>query len=247
MIRFKVVIPCFNSLPWIEKTLTSIEQQRYPNIEVCVIDDASTLKGQREMIEKFCKKNRWKTVFKSENKGALDSIVIGIKTLQCQDDDVIVIIDGDDWLYDDQALSHVAAAYEESPIFLTYGNYVTNPPSFTGNPEQPPVEVVDNKLYRQIPFIFSHLRTFKYLLWRHLRDEDLRDEHGEYFRVAGDLAIMWPLLEMAGSHFKPIQKILYVYNIGTPLNDFKLVPDEVARVRHLLEKRPVYQTLSNCE
>lgn len=243
---FKVVVPSFNSIPWLEKTLTSIEQQDYPHVEVCVVDDASTLKGQRELIEKFCEKNRWKKVFKPKNKGALDSIVTGIKALQCQDEDVIVIIDGDDWLIDDQVFSRVAKAYEAEPLFLTYGNYVTEPPSFVGNPEQLPDEVIKNKWYRHIPFVFGPLRTFKYVLWRHLRDEDLRDETGEYFRVAGDLVLMWPLVEMAGSRFKAIQEILYVYNIDTPLNDFKLAPDEVLQVRHLMEQRPVYDTLPEC-
>lgn len=245
-VHFKVVVPSFNSIPWIKKTLASIEQQAYPHVEVCVVDDASTLKGQREVIDKFCERNQWKKVFKPENKGSLDSIVKGIKALDCKDEDIIVIVDGDDWLFDDQVLNRVGRAYQEENLFLTYGNYMTEPPSFVGNPEKLPDEVIKNKWYRRIPFVFGHLRTFKYLLWRHLKDNDLRDDNGEYFRAGGDVVFMWPLLEMAGSHFKALQDILYVYNIGTPLNDFKLVPDEVLHVRHLMEQRPIYATLPMC-
>lgn len=246
MIRFKVVVPSFNSVQWIGRTLASIEQQTYPHVEVCIVDDASTLQGQREIIETFCQKNRWHKIFKTVNQGSLHSIVVGIQMLNCQDDDVIVIVDGDDWLYDSHALEKVAKVYEEESIFLTYGNYITHPPSFSGNPMRPDKEIIDKKLYRRQPFVFSHLRTYKGVLWRHLKDEDLRDDQGEYFRVAGDLVTMWPLIEMAGHRFRSIEDILYVYNVSNPLNDFKLVPDEVMEVRRLMERRPVYDTLPCC-
>lgn len=246
MIRFKVVVPSFNSVPWIGKTLLSIEQQTYKHFDVCVVDDASTLKEQRELISQFCERNHWKKIFKTQNQGSLHSIVIGIQALQCHDEDVVIIIDGDDWLQDSKVFEKIAKIYEEERIFLTYGNYTTYPASFIGNPTIFSEEIIANKLYRSQPFVFTHLRTFKYILWRHLPDEALRDEKGDYFRVAGDLVTMWPLIEMAGMRFRAISDILYVYNIATPLNDFKLVPDEVLQVRHLFEKRPVYDTLPCC-
>ncbi len=210
---------------------------------MCVIDDASTLPGQREIIELFCKRNVWKKIFNSTNLGSLNSIINGIAELKCCDDDVIVIVDGDDWLYDSNALEKVAKVYSQEPIFLTYGNYETFPFSFEGNPIELAPEIIENKKYRNYPFFFTHLKTFKFYLWRHIKDEDLRDREGNYFRAGGDVAIMWPMLEMAGNRFRPISEIIYVYNISNPLNDFKLVPDEVDDVSKELQKRPVYATL----
>ncbi len=243
MVRFKVIVPSFNSPEWIEKCLASIEMQTYPLKDVCVIDDASTLEGQREIIDLFCRHNNWKRIFNSTNLGVLHNIINGIAELKCEDDDVIVIVDGDDCLYDSQVLERVAKVYREGSIDLTYGNYVTYPPSFTGNPTELPEEVITNKQFRNHPFIFTHLKTFKYFLWRHILDGDLRDEEGNYFRCGGDAAMMWPMVEMAGKRFRPITEILYIYNISNPLNDFKLVPEEVAEVIALLRKRPVYNTL----
>lgn len=244
-ICFKIVVPAFNSPEWIEKCLASIESQNYPLFNVCVVDDASTLKEQREIIDKYCQRNGWQKIFNPINLGSLHSIVNGIAHLQCQDDDVIVLVDGDDWLYDSHVLQKVAKVYgqENRTIYLTYGNYITDPLVFMGNPTELPEEIIVNKQYRTHPFIFTHLKTFKYLLWRNLKDDDLRDENGEYFRAGGDAAIMWPLLEMCGDRFQPIKEILYVYNIGNPLNDFKLVPDEVAQVIDTLRKRSPYATL----
>ncbi|MBA3602390.1 MAG: glycosyltransferase [Parachlamydiaceae bacterium] len=44
-INFKIVVPSFNCPDWIERCLASIESQKYPVGDVCVIDDASTLPG----------------------------------------------------------------------------------------------------------------------------------------------------------------------------------------------------------
>ncbi len=242
-VKFKLVVPSFNSPDWIEKCLASIESQTYAEVEVCVIDDASTLPGQREIIDIFCHRNGWKKIFNSTNLGSLHNIVNGIAELKCRDSDVIVIVDGDDWLHDSHVLEKVSEAYKQDDIYLTYGNYVTYPASFTGNPSELAEEVIVNKQFRNHAFIFTHLKTFKYILWGHIKDADLHDEEGNYFRAGGDAAIMLPMLEMAGRRFRPINEILYVYNISNPLNDFKLVPDEVADVIELLRRRPVYDTL----
>jgi len=42
--------------------------------------------------------------------------------------------------------------------------------------------------------------------------------------MAGDLAYMWPIVEMAGNHSRFISEVLYVYNVVTPLNDIKKIP-----------------------
>ena len=34
--------------------------------------------------------------------------------------------------------------------------------------------------------------------------------------------MMFPMIEMAGKHHKCISKVLYIYNIQNPLNDFKI-------------------------
>ena len=53
--------------------------------------------------------------------------------------------------------------------------------------------------FRVAPWRATHLRTWKRWLWDLVKDDDLRDDEGRYFRVAVDLAVMIPLLELCGT------------------------------------------------
>ena len=68
----------------------------------------------------------------------------------------------------------------------------------------------------------SHLRSFKYKIAKQLVKEDLTDENGEYYQMAWDHAIMFPLMEMACERVKFVEDILYVYNDTNPLNVHKV-------------------------
>jgi hypothetical protein len=56
------------------------------------------------------------------------------------------------------------------------------------------------------------VRTWKRWLWNLVRDSDLRDDSGAYFRIAEDRAIMLPLLEMSGTK--------HACHIATPLMEY---------------------------
>ena len=67
--------------------------------------------------------------------------------------------------------------------------------------------------YHTGPWCASHLCSYRKFLWDEIRDEDLRDDDGEYFCSAADVATMLPLMEMAGpEHARYLPDILYVYN-----------------------------------
>ncbi len=44
----------------------------------------------------------------------------------------------------------------------------------------------------------SALRTFKYKLWKNIKEEDLKNREGKFYEAAWDLAFMFPMFEMAG-------------------------------------------------
>jgi hypothetical protein len=48
--------------------------------------------------------------------------------------------------------------------------------------------------YRKYPFVTSHLRAFYTQLFLNIREADLRDENGEYYHAANDVAISIPIL-----------------------------------------------------
>jgi glycosyltransferase involved in cell wall biosynthesis len=244
--KFKIVVPSFNSVDFLPKTLRSIEIQTFKDYEVCVIDDGSTLKKQGEIIRDFADRNGWNVITHEKNVGALQGLVEALAALHCKDDDVIVVIDGDDWLAHDHVLETLHRVYSNNDIYMTWGQCEIYPAGKTPMKYAQPVPdmVIDQKLYRDIPFVFWHPATFKYLLWRHIDDSDLRDEDGRYFRIMKDKATLFPMLEMCGHKKRFIDETLYIYNIGNPLNDYANTPqEEIQRVDRLLQSRPRYPVL----
>lgn len=244
--RFKIVVPSFNSVDYLPKTLHSIEMQEFKNYDVCVIDDASTLKAQREIIGDYCSRNHWHAIYHEKNEGALKGLVEGVASLNCQDDDVVVVIDGDDWFAHNKVLERLHQAYTDNDIYMTWGQCEIYPPGKTPMKYAQPVPdmVIDQKLYRDIPFVFWHPATFKYILWRHIEDKDLRDTDGAYFRIMKDKATLFPMLEMCGHKKMFIGETLYIYNIGNPLNDYANTPqDEIQRVDRYLQSKTRYEVI----
>lgn len=247
MNQFKIIVPSFNSVDYLPKTLASIESQTYKNYQVCVIDDGSTIPQQKEIISAFCQKNGWISRFHDKNYGALYGLIHALKSLNCEDEDVIVVLDGDDWLAHENALSRLHEEYVNHDIDMTWGQCERFP---AGKPPmkyaQPiPDMVIEQKLFRDIPFVFWHPCTFKYFLWKHIKDEDLRDIDGDYFRYYKDKATIYPMLEMAGRKISFIPETLVIYNLENPLNDYRTAqPEEFERVNQLILKKKRYATLN---
>ena len=220
-----------------------IERQTYSNYDVCVVDDASTDREQKGIIEEFRDRCGWKAVFNERREGALYNIVNGIKALQCVDNDIIVQIDGDDWLFDRRVLSLLNIYYLKEDIYLTYGQYYSISHRKKGICAPITKEDIDKKMYRQMPWQFSHLRTFKFFLWRQIKEEDLRDRNGEFFNVSWDMAFMYPMLEMASHHIKFISEVIYTYNDLNPICDSKVRREEQLRCEQDIRDRKPYDCL----
>ena len=218
--RLKVVVPSYNSVKWIRKTLDSVQMQTYGNFDVCVIDDASTQPGQAEIIQNYCDRYGWQAILRTQNIGALANIAAGIKQHAPQDEDVIVLIDGDDWLYHRRVFEKIAKIYASEPVLMTYGQYMTYPRWQIGLGQPLSQELLQKKNFREAEWIYAHLRTFKYKVWKNIKEEDFKDPAGHYFKTSSDVAFLFPMLEMiGGENCKFIDDILYVYNQDNPLND----------------------------
>jgi len=222
--HFKIVIPAYNVDKWIATNIMSIRGQQYSDYEVILIDDISTDKTLQSAYASVEEDSRFIIKENKEKCYALKNIVEGIKDLVPNDDDIIVLLDGDDWLKDRNVLSKIKEVYDNTNCLVTYGSYITYPEGIRAwNVSKYPQPVIENSSYREDPqWRASHLRTFKYGLWKKIKDEDFRDSTGEYYRMTWDMAIMFPLLEMSGQRHEYIQDALYIYNRSNPLNDDKV-------------------------
>ena len=97
---------------------------------------------------------------------------------------------------------------------------------------------------RKQTFTLSHMRTWKSWLWKKINQNDLKDENGNYWDVAGDLSFMFPMIEMSGEkHFKFLSQINYIYNESNPLNDHKVNLKRVTEIVNKIRNKQPYKKL----
>jgi len=220
-VNFKIITPCYNAEHWIDKCLKSIFLQSHQDWECVILNDKST-DTTRDVIDGVIPsefRSKFKIVNNRKNLGAMHNIINGIKKISKDPEDVIVLLDGDDWFATKYALEYVNNVYtKDSNIWMTYGQYTT----VNGNQIGCSREIKSSRDYRTQQWGTSHLRTYKNKIWNKIKDEDFRGSDGEYYPMAWDLAIMYPLIEMSGiNRIKFIRAILYKYNNMNPLNDDK--------------------------
>jgi glycosyltransferase involved in cell wall biosynthesis len=246
--KFKIVVPTYNTEGWIGRCLLSIAVQSFKDFECAVINDASTDRT-KEVIEglEFIKDDeRFSVIHNQSNVKALKNIVDGFNFLEAkkEPESVLMIIDGDDFLFSDQSLAIVAQYYQQiEGLLLTYGNWIGHPIGSRSNCRKYDNNVIDNSLYRYTDFHASHLRTFKSKLWYSINDEDLRDESGNYFEAGWDVAFMMPMMEMAQERHRFIEQVLYCYNMHNPISDFRSCPEKQTLAVELTRKRKPYKRL----
>lgn len=241
---FKTIIPAYNCEQWIARCIESTQG------DAVVVDDCSTDRTWDIICSYDIEKIRNPIRIGS----GLANIIKGIDWISDDFDDVIITLDGDDYLTD-IAYSEVEKAYEAG-AWMTYGSFEPLSGKYK-NTCQPfdnimtPCEagylvkkIVTPETYRKSGlWVTSHLRTFKRWLFDMILDKDMRDTDGEYFRVAWDYAFMYPMIEIAGNHVKFIDKILYKYNDLNPACDGKINTEEQIRIGEMIQGKEVYGRL----
>lgn len=117
MNKFKIIIPVYNSEKWIEKCLKILNDQTYKNWNAVIINDAShdeTLIKIKKFFTSisFEDKSRYRVFDRKNNVGALKNIVDGIEMSCCEDEDIVILLDGDDYLSSVDVLEYLNQIYE---------------------------------------------------------------------------------------------------------------------------------------
>lgn len=238
-----VVVPSFNNSEWYELNLDSIFSQDYENYRVIYIDDCSE-DNTGELVQKYISSKGYEKkillIRNQERVGALENIFNAV--WMCHPDDIIVNVDGDDWLDNPGVFQLLNAIYSEEDVWMTYGQYVNFPSDEAGHCRQLPEDIISSNSFRKYAWVTSHLRTYYAGLFQKIAKEDFLYE-SKFLTVAWDLAFMYPMLEMSGNHSRFIPEILYVYNQATPINDYKIRREQQIFFAHYLQDKPPYQPL----
>ena len=219
--KFKIVIPSYNNEKWIEPNLASIVNQSYTNYEVLYIDDCST-DGTYSIVKDIVTDlPNWKVVRNETNMRRgynLSPYNPLILDFVKDDEDILLFVDGDDWLYEETTLEKLNELYNEEDYWMTYGMFVCYPNGEIGYPQNTPYpdDVHTDNAYRKDAWRASHLRTFKWHLYKQIRKEDLIfTKTGEFYFHAEDLATSFPCLEMCPKDkIGVVRFITYVYNVS---------------------------------
>lgn len=243
---FVFVVPSYNNENYYQKNLYSMFYQTYPFFHVIYIDDCSpddTAQLVENYIKDFELQDRITLIKNQKNVGALANIYKAVH--MCDPRVVIVGLDGDDWLDNGNVLALLAEKYSNPDVWITWGQYRCYPSHYKGHCAPVPKHIIDTNNFRDYNYVTSALRTFYAGLFHKIKKEDLLYE-GKFFPMAWDLSIMFPMLEMAGHHSTFIPNILYVYNIETPLNDFK-VNNRQTQIYYdmMIRKQKKYQRISS--
>jgi glycosyltransferase involved in cell wall biosynthesis len=237
-----VLITSYNNSKWLEKNLTSVVRQKYSNYRVIYVDDCSTddtAKMAKEFVAVSEQMDKFTIVCNRERVGALANIYEAVHS--CKDEEIIVSLDGDDWLSDRYVLKKINRAYSYSDVWLTHGTLVEFPTNIRTWSIPIPDQIVKSNSFRayRCP---SHLRTFYAWLFKKIDIEDLMYD-GHFFPMTWDQAMMFPMIEMAGERHAFIPETVYIYNLVNSINDNKVNADLQNSLEKLIRSKPPYQRL----
>lgn len=246
-----IITPVYNAENYIARCIESVAQQDYPNYKMIIVDDCSSDSTLQEIDATIVSldpaiRNNFTVIANVENRGAVHN---QIKTITEQaGDDIIMLLDGDDWLINDPTLFHKYNNLYNDGAEFTYGScwsVVDNIPLIA---QEYPPEIKVQKKYRQYRFNwnmpYTHLRTFKASLFRHytLRCgfNAFKDRNGNWLKAGGDTSIFYAMIEEA----KPqnvicVSDIVYHYNDANPINDYKVnALEQTTTANRVIDRSP---------
>ena len=204
-----VIIPSYNNITIFRDTLSSVFNQNYQNYRIIFIDDCSDVVNDKLEIDEV-------RMYINDNNQNSRSLLLSqhIRQRQCAgryigyhmayDDEIVILLDGDDRLYDNNVMKIISHDYKNKHIASSYGSYVDMYDKIIHTKIKGycefPKKVIINKLYRSYMYISVHLRTGFAKLFKNIRLLNLLDNNDKFFHITTDVAEMMPIHEMLTPH-----------------------------------------------
>ena len=201
--KFHIITPCYNHQIYLDRCIKSVEDQDYPKnlITMTVIDDNSEVPLKTEETSFYLKKLvNQKRMFPAFNRYQVYS--------NCDDNVIIIFLDGDDWLNDSRCLSLINKIYNQNEICWTISNHKT----FKNNRTKILPTFVTLPLEIDKPKI-CHLRSGYGYVWNKMDLDWLKFEE-ENIRWMSDWNENLFALKNFGQPYK-IESSISTYNLDT--------------------------------
>lgn len=229
--KINVIVPFYNAENYIERCMESIFTQDYNNYSVYLIDDKSTDKTVDKVLSKLDNlpiniRNKVTFIKNEVNYGAVCNQISTIKNF-CEEDSIIMLIDGDDWLISNPNIFNNYNNMFYDGAEYVYGSCWSIADNIPLIAQEYPPEVKERKEYRNYRFNWNmpypHLRVFLAKFVHNLSDDAFKDDTGSWYRAGGDNATFYNIIEQAEpKKVRCSSDIVYVYNDLNPLNDYKV-------------------------
>ena len=231
-----VISPFYNAADFIQKNILSVAQQNYESYQHVLIDDNSTDEGwiiAKDTIAALPKEIQNKFILIKNNKrqGAVYNQLITVNHMvssgRTTEDTLVMLLDGDDWLVNNNTLFHYYNDLCDQGYEYTYGSMFSLADQIPLIAQEYPDEVKQNKTYRahlfnwKIPY--THLRTCIAKYFQTLDHVKFMTESGEYMQAGADNPLFYELIEQVSSDKIYCNKeIVCIYNDINPINDYKI-------------------------
>ncbi|WP_257668520.1 glycosyltransferase family 2 protein [Parapedobacter tibetensis] len=210
MNKIMVLVPFRNVGEYLIDCVNSLLDQEYSSYEVFLLDDQSTDGTLDLIVEEF---NHIHKIRNHRRMGPMENIYRALLDIPIDDEDIVLLLDGDDYIFGEYAFQLVNERYQGNNL-LTYGQYITNYGTIGHCSAYTEEEFRD---VRSASWKGSHLKTFKYKLFKALQEQDTEGKHfklgdGSFFMASSDMGIMIPLMEVAGfENINFIPNVVYCY------------------------------------
>jgi len=179
---------------WLGTCIKSVIAQTYPNWTCLILLDSPD-KESFKIAKKYAEiDKRIGFCLQGKQRGVAYNTYHGFRHMENNPEDIDGIVDSDDSIPKD-ALARVNRKYEkDEKLLITHGSYWRYDLRKKTKTSKP------YKNIRQLRKVWhgSHLKTFKHKLFMKIPKHCFKDNEGNWFQAASDLALMIPMIEMAG-------------------------------------------------
>jgi glycosyltransferase involved in cell wall biosynthesis len=237
----KILMGLYNAEKFVERSILSVKNQSFTDWTCYITHDLSTDRSP-DIINQAIKDDSRFVLMPNNSKklyqaGNFDTSIRNNPDVG--DDEVMIEVDGDDYLPDSKVFERINNIYSDKDVWIANGSFIYQ--SGQMGFAQPQTNFENLRTGR---FTASHIRTWRAFLWRAIKEEDLKDENGNYWQWSGDVCFMFPMLEMAGEkHYRFMYEINYIYNDFNPINEHKVDLNMVNNHASRIRAKPKYKLL----
>ena len=223
--RIIVISPFWNAEDYLEKHIRSVAAQDYDNYLHILINDAST-DNSRQIAEEIIKSaDNIVLINNEQNVGCIANQFLAIDEY-VESDDIVMLLDGDDWLINNNTIFHYYNDLYDQGYEFTYGSMWSVADNIPLIAQEFPIEVKKNKTYRSHHFNwkipYTHLRTCLGKHFLHI-DKTKFKVNDEWMKSGADNPLFYELIErVEPNKIYCNREIVCNYNDVNPLNDYKI-------------------------